>query len=51
MIVININTKEVIEELGDWAGIYWTTPEYWTEYKAFCRELEKKEMRWLYGKY
>ena len=50
MKVININTKELIEETGDFPGIYWTTPEYWLEYKEWCKVMQDKQNKAYYGK-
>jgi hypothetical protein len=50
MKIVNINTLEVIEEWPDiQGGPFWTTPEYWAEYKANCKLEEERVNRILYS--
>ena len=42
MVVVDINTREVIERRDDIPAprVFWTTPEHWKEYNEACQEAD-----------
>jgi len=51
MKIIDLDTGELIEELDYGESNFFTSREYWAEYKKWCIDMGKKQNRLFYERF